>query len=124
MSTELYKKFTTNKRVDITYFTSEGEEYNYNTPEHEDEENEDREVHVLKVHNICAKKVIGETTRYFIKTVGNRELYNPEKEYRKTDVMNKIKFISVGETQFELYLRFLRTRQIHSLRQAQRECRI
>lgn len=112
MSEELFQEFTKKKNTTIFLYGSTGTEYKENELKSDDK------------LDICAKRIIGDKIRYFVKSIGNRELYNPEKTYRKTDLMNNIKFISVGGVQFELYIRFLRTRQIHSLRQAQRECRI
>lgn len=81
--------------------------------------------------NVCAKKVsrVDGTIKYMIKTGDDRKLYNPDSIYGNTEHQKLLRSISrnqnsfkeVNYTAFYLYLRFLKTKNIAYLHNAERE---
>jgi hypothetical protein len=80
---------------------------------------------------ICAKKIIRDdnTIKYLIKTGDDRKLYNPvsiygsaqNKTFLESISRNQNLFKEVNNTVFNLYLRFLKTKNVAYLHQAERE---
>lgn len=80
---------------------------------------------------VCAKKLkrINGTTKYLIKLSEDRKLYNPisiygsekNKNFLESISRNQNLFKEVNNMTFNLYLRFLRTKNIAYLNQAERE---
>lgn len=79
---------------------------------------------------ICAKKIIrlNNTIKYLIKTGEDRKLYNPlsifsqqNKNFLETISRNHNAFKEVNGMAFNLYLRFLKTKNEAYLHQAERE---
>jgi hypothetical protein len=79
---------------------------------------------------VCAKKLIrlDNTIKYLIKTGDDRKLYNPtsiygaaqNRSFLETISRNQNSFKEVNHTVFNLYLRFLKTKNIAYLNQAER----
>jgi len=80
--------------------------------------------------NICAKKVIRTdgTARYSIKTSEDRKLLNPwsifdpkDKKFLDSISRNQDPFIDVNYNVFGLYIKFLKTKNVAYLNNAERE---
>lgn len=80
--------------------------------------------------NICAKKIIRDdnSVKYLIKTGDDRKLYNPisiyssekSRNFLESIARNQNSFKEVNNSVFSLYLRFLKTKNIAYLHQAER----
>lgn len=80
--------------------------------------------------NICAKKIIRDdnSIKYLIKTGDDRKLYNPisiygslqNKNFLESISRNQNSFKEVNSMVFDLYLRFLKTKNVAYLHQAER----